>query len=1005
MKLYNSDVTNQIFNTDLCFVYSQTCLAGHFDGTDCWAETMNIKKDEGAFAVIMNARYGFGEYSSTDGASQRFNREFWDAVFNPAESKPEIGRANHDSKEDNLYRISDACMRWCYYEINLFGDPTVAFRGVAALEFAYPGGIPESVYPGQPNTVAVTVTGVGDGTPAAGSGKVHYSINGGAYQTDLMTEISAGQYEATLPAISCGDAISFYFSAEEITTGEFFDPDPSHAFVAQAATAVTVAFEDDFETDKGWTVSTTALDGPWDRGVPVGLGERGDPANDFDGSGQCYLTDNVYGNSDIDDGTTILTSPTFDATGGEALVHYARWYSNNFGNDPYNDSMMVYISNDNGSSWQVAEVVGPTLDAAGGWVEVSFWVTDVLPATTQMKMRFEASDLGDGSVVEAAVDDFSVTVYECDQNMPNITTTTVPDWTAGYPYSFQMEASGGTGLLTWTDRDGDLAGTGLSLSTSGLISGTVAAAGPISFTALITDESSQTDEQGYSFTINGPVQISTTSIPDRTAGVVYSQTLVGSGGTGTLTWTDKNGDLAGTGLALSPTGVLSGTPTAGPVSFTAQASDQVGATEEQALSCTISPALDITTATLPDAVVGMIYNEQLLSTGGTGTITWTDKYSNLAGTGLILSSSGLLSGTPSSEGTINFTARVVDEGGGSDETPFAVDVNFVLQITTETLPEWTVGCVYSHELTAGGGSGVLTWIDKNGDLDGTGLSLSNAGVLSGTPLAAGEINFTAEVTDELSGVDEKALALTINAVVVIMTESLPDWTAGVAYSQQLTCNNGTGEMTWTDLNGDLEGTGLTLSTAGLVEGIPSASPISFTARVTDDAGSTDDHIYAMTISDAVAIVSVELPEGTEGEAYSQQLTASGGTGDLTWIDFGNDLEGSGLALSTEGLLSGTPLAEMSLSLTARATDAVGGFDEHVFALEIGPSFICGDVDNSGGVLDISDLVYLVEYMFTNGPEPPIMDAADVDADGEISVSDLVALVDFMFGEGPPLVCP
>ncbi|MFH1420101.1 MAG: C25 family cysteine peptidase, partial [Planctomycetota bacterium] len=127
MKLYNSDVTSDLTNDDLCFVYSQTCSAGHFDGTDCWAETMNIKTDHGGFAVIMNARYGFGEYYSTDGPSQRFNREFWDAVFD--EGMPELGRANQDSKEDNLYRINEDCMRWCTYELNLFGDPTVAIQG------------------------------------------------------------------------------------------------------------------------------------------------------------------------------------------------------------------------------------------------------------------------------------------------------------------------------------------------------------------------------------------------------------------------------------------------------------------------------------------------------------------------------------------------------------------------------------------------------------------------------------------------------------------------------------------------------------------------------------------------------------------------------------------------------------------------------------------------------------------------------------------------------------
>ncbi|RLE33193.1 MAG: hypothetical protein DRJ61_07725, partial [Acidobacteria bacterium] len=127
MKFYNSDVLSQLDNTELLFLYSQTCLAGHHDGTDCWAETMNVKTDHGAFGLVMNARYGWGDYNTTDGPSQRFNREFWDAVFE--ESMPEVSKANQDSKEDNLYRINEPCMRWCTYELNLFGDPAVAIQG------------------------------------------------------------------------------------------------------------------------------------------------------------------------------------------------------------------------------------------------------------------------------------------------------------------------------------------------------------------------------------------------------------------------------------------------------------------------------------------------------------------------------------------------------------------------------------------------------------------------------------------------------------------------------------------------------------------------------------------------------------------------------------------------------------------------------------------------------------------------------------------------------------
>jgi len=111
------------------FIYSQGCMAGGFDdpeGGDCMAEYFTSKNDHGAFAGIWNARYGWFWSYSTDGDSQRFHRQFWDAVFN--EDITSIGMANHDSKEDNLYMIGRSCMRWVYYETNLFGDPSIRFH-------------------------------------------------------------------------------------------------------------------------------------------------------------------------------------------------------------------------------------------------------------------------------------------------------------------------------------------------------------------------------------------------------------------------------------------------------------------------------------------------------------------------------------------------------------------------------------------------------------------------------------------------------------------------------------------------------------------------------------------------------------------------------------------------------------------------------------------------------------------------------------------------------------
>jgi len=127
MKMVNDDILT-LDNDDPCFVYSQGCMAGGFDNPndyDCIAEYFTVKTPRAAFAVIMNARYGWGTKGSTNGPSQRFHREFWDAVF--GEGISQIGKANQDSKEDILPYLNYACMRWCYYQLNLFGDPSLIF--------------------------------------------------------------------------------------------------------------------------------------------------------------------------------------------------------------------------------------------------------------------------------------------------------------------------------------------------------------------------------------------------------------------------------------------------------------------------------------------------------------------------------------------------------------------------------------------------------------------------------------------------------------------------------------------------------------------------------------------------------------------------------------------------------------------------------------------------------------------------------------------------------------
>jgi len=113
------------------------------------------------------------------------------------------------------------------------------------------------------------------------------------------------------------------------------------------------------------------------------------------------------GSADVDGGRTTLTTPTFDLTNVvEARVTYWRWYTNNLGNNPNEDYWVVQISPDDGVNWVDLE---RTTASQNSWVEQSFLVEDYITPTSQVVLKFIAEDEINGSLVEAAVDDFEIT--------------------------------------------------------------------------------------------------------------------------------------------------------------------------------------------------------------------------------------------------------------------------------------------------------------------------------------------------------------------------------------------------------------------------------------------------------------------------------------------------------------------------------------------------------------------------------------------------------------------
>jgi len=278
-----------------------------------------------------------------------------------------------------------------------------------ALTFEYPNGIPTLLNPAGGTTIRVNVNSANGAAAAPASGQLHYNAAAG-WLTQPMNEISPNVYDAVFPSFPCGTFVDYYFSAA--TTGGVRVPDqldnPINTFRSAVATSVNVIASLDFETAVGWTVENISLtSGAWERGIPAGNGTLGDPTTDYDGSGQCWLTGNAAGQSDVDGGPTRLRSPTYNLSGtSNVFVSYGRWFTNL----PVDvDRLSVQISNNGGLGYTTFE----SIESTTGWNLSRFKVSDLIPLTAQMRFRFSVQDTGNNSRAEAAVDKFELIDYIC----------------------------------------------------------------------------------------------------------------------------------------------------------------------------------------------------------------------------------------------------------------------------------------------------------------------------------------------------------------------------------------------------------------------------------------------------------------------------------------------------------------------------------------------------------------------------------------------------------------
>jgi hypothetical protein len=213
----------QLTNVNPFFVYSQGCYAGQLDAQDCFAESLTTL-DKGAVAAIMNARYGWGAGNSTDGSSHRFNRRFWDAAL--GHDLLPLGVMNQYSKEQWIGAIDDACMRWCYYELNLFGDPAMPFArqlvgGPPVIEHTP---LENTAQTNAPRTLTARLT-PGD-VVDTNTLWVFWNTDGStnAAAGDRLTHVGRSVYDAEIAAYPLGTPVHYWLQGSALNGRQARDP-------------------------------------------------------------------------------------------------------------------------------------------------------------------------------------------------------------------------------------------------------------------------------------------------------------------------------------------------------------------------------------------------------------------------------------------------------------------------------------------------------------------------------------------------------------------------------------------------------------------------------------------------------------------------------------------------------------------------------------------------------------------------------------------------------------
>ncbi|MBU0866150.1 MAG: putative Ig domain-containing protein [Alphaproteobacteria bacterium] len=523
--------------------------------------------------------------------------------------------------------------------------------------------------------------------------------------------------------------------------------------------------------------------------------------------------------------------------------------------------------------------------------------------------------------------------------------TTLAGGQVGFAYNASLNpASGGTAPYSYAVTTGALP-AGLTLSAGGLLSGTPTAFGTFNFGVTATDSSTgdgpYTATQNYSVQIEQPAPVanpvSATVVYGSTANPIALNVTGGVAASVAIATPPANGTAvaSGTSITYTPNAGFAGSD-----SFTYTATNAGGTSAPATVTIAVAnPAITIAAGGPLTATAGTAYSQTFTFSGGAQPFAGY-QVTNLP-TGLAISgtsaNSVTVSGTPTSAGSFALAVSATDASTGSG--PFNTSETFTLVVSAPTLAltpatgNFTANyaAAYSQAITATGGVGPYTY-SLTGNLP-AGVTLDpSTGLLSGSPTESGNFSFAVTATDTGSTgagapfTVQGSYSLTVVAPLVTVTPtSLPVATAGAAYSATLTAAGGVGPYGFALSSGALP-TGLVLSPGGIVSGTPTAAgAFAFTVNVTDANGQIGTASLTLNVGNStITVTPATLPGGTQGVAYSQQLTAAGGIAPYSFAVSSGALPAGLTINATTGVIAGTPTGSGDATFAITVTDSTGG---------------------------------------------------------------------------------